>query len=206
METAQYRYDDSAATYSHSYVLPAIVRLLESKPGPILDLGCGNGSLANHLIDLGLDVYGVDASHSGIAAANSRRAGRFHVMDIGTQTLPEPLRNIPFSTVLSTEVIEHLYDPRGLLRLARSILGNVHGRRLVLSTPYHGYWKNLALALSGKMDRHFTAHWDGGHIKFFSRKTLEAMLREQGFEPKEFVGAGRFPFLWRSMVIAAEVK
>jgi hypothetical protein len=37
-----------------------------------------------------------------------------------------------------------------------------------VSTPYHGYHKNLGLALSGKMDAHFTALWEGGHIKFFS--------------------------------------
>ena len=42
----------------------------------------------------------------------------------------------------------------------------------MLSTPYHGYLKNLALAVSGRMDRHFTALHVGGHIKFFSIETL----------------------------------
>jgi hypothetical protein len=37
-----------------------------------------------------------------------------------------------------------------------------------ISTPNHGYLKTLALAVTGKMDAHFTASWDGGHIKFFS--------------------------------------
>jgi 2-polyprenyl-6-hydroxyphenyl methylase/3-demethylubiquinone-9 3-methyltransferase len=37
----------------------------------------------------------------------------------------------------------------------------------VISTPFHGYWKNIALAVSGKFDDHFTALWNGGHIKFF---------------------------------------
>ena len=42
------------------------------------------------------------------------------------------------------------------------------GGTAIVSTPYHGYWKNLAMALSGKLDAHFTALWDHGHIKFWS--------------------------------------
>jgi predicted HicB family RNase H-like nuclease len=54
------------------------------------------------------------------------------------------------------------------------------GRFTVISTPYHGYWKNLMLALTGKMDAHFTALWDHGHIKFWSMRTLGELLREGG--------------------------
>ena len=67
----------------------------------------------------------------------------------------------------------------------------------------HGYVKNLALAASGKLDAHFTARWDGGHIKFWSRRTLTTLLTEAGFEPIAFRGAGRWPWLWKSMLIAA---
>ncbi len=56
---------------------------------------------------------------------------------------------------------------------------------------------------SGKLDRHFTALWDGGHIKFWSRRTLSALLQEAGFELVAFRGAGRWPWLWKSMLIAA---
>jgi 2-polyprenyl-6-hydroxyphenyl methylase/3-demethylubiquinone-9 3-methyltransferase len=50
----------------------------------------------------------------------------------------------------------------------------------IVSTPYHGWLKNVVLALSGKMDNHFTALWDGGHIKFWSRETLSRLLRSKG--------------------------
>ena len=56
----------------------------------------------------------------------------------------------------------------------------------ILSYPYHGYTKNLALTLSGKMDRGFTALWDHGHIKFWSIATLTELLREAGFETPRF--------------------
>ena len=74
-----------------------------------------------------------------------------------------------------------------------------------MSTPYHGYLKNLALAMTGKLDGHFSVLWDGGHIKFFSRATLERMLTDQGFEVLAFAGAGRLPLLWKSMLVNARV-
>jgi len=46
----------------------------------------------------------------------------------------------------------------------------------------------------------------GGHIKFWSRKTITQLLSENGFEVTEFSGVGRFPYLWKSMVIVAIKK
>jgi len=79
------------------------------------------------------------------------------------------------------------------------------GGEMIISTPYHGYLKNLALAITGKMDSHFTVLWDGGHIKFWSVKTLTKLLNEFGFEVVEFRGSGRLPYLWKSMFVRARV-
>jgi hypothetical protein len=38
---------------------------------------------------------------------------------------------------------------------------------LIITTPYHGYLKNIALSVSVKFDHHVNPLWDGGHIKFF---------------------------------------
>jgi hypothetical protein len=73
-----------------------------------------------------------------------------------------------------------------------------------LTTPYHGYLKNLLLAVTGKLDRHFTVLWDHGHIKFWSHKTMHEILTETGFTNIKFGGAGRIPWLWKSMVVRAE--
>jgi SAM-dependent methyltransferase len=62
---------------------------------------------------------------------------------------------------------------------------------------------NGALAFTGKLDAHFIALWDGGHIKFWSRRTLTSLLEEAGFETVAFRGAGRCPWLWNSMLLAA---
>jgi hypothetical protein len=55
------------------------------------------------------------------------------------------------------------------------------------------------------MDFHFTALWEGGHIKFWSRKTITQLLEEFGFQVIGFHGCGRVPYLWKSMLIHAKL-
>ena len=203
----QYEYVESGAISSNSYLLPVLRECLRECQEPILDLGCGNGWIARELLKAGLDVYGVDASASGVQIANTVASGRFFQLDVQSGQLPQELDSISFNTVISTEVIEHLYDPRSFIDFAKQILvrGGRSSGKLVVTTPYHGYLKNLMIALSGGMDAHFTALWDGGHIKFFSRATLETLLKERGFIVERFEGAGRLPYLWKSMLIASRV-
>jgi len=49
----------------------------------------------------------------------------------------------------------------------------------------------------------YSPPWDGGHIKLWSRKTLSQLLSETGFRVVRFIGAGRMPFLWKSMIMIA---
>jgi 2-polyprenyl-6-hydroxyphenyl methylase/3-demethylubiquinone-9 3-methyltransferase len=104
--------------------------------------------------------------------------------------------------VVSLEVVEHVYAPRDFAARLFDLVAP--GGAAIVSTPYHGYWKNLAIAVSGKFDQHFTALWDHGHIKFWSRDTLARLLREAGFSELAFHYAGRFPPLSKSMIVVAE--
>jgi 2-polyprenyl-6-hydroxyphenyl methylase/3-demethylubiquinone-9 3-methyltransferase len=124
--------------------------------------------------------------------------GTFHVGD-AADVLPDDLAPSSFDAAISTETIEHLLRPRCLVRNAFTLLKP--GGKFLVSTPYHGYAKNVVLSLSGRLDAHFTALWDGGHVKFWSRKTLCALLAEAGFEEFSFVGCGRIPLLWKSMIV-----
>ena len=107
-----------------------------------------------------------------------------------------------FDLAISTEVIEHLYAPTQLLTYANSVL--VPKGKLIITTPYHGYIKNIALALAGKWDAHHTTLWEGGHIKFWSRNTLTDLLAQNGYSITEFCGVGRLPYLWKSMIVVAQ--
>ena len=57
------------------------------------------------------------------------------------------------------------------------------------------------MVLSGKFDSHVSPLWDGGHIKFWSPATLEALYAEAGFVDITWRGAGRLPWLYKSMVM-----
>ena len=103
------------------------------------------------------------------------------------------------------EVIEHLYQPRAFVLFIRSILEASGGGQFIVTPPYHGYLKNLTIAAANKMDHHLSALWEGGHIKFWSRRTLAILLREAGYHHLAFTGAGRIPYLWRHMVFSARV-
>ena len=200
----EYGYEGSAASCAHAYLLAPVKRLVQSlgKKGPVLDLGCGNGSLSHELSKLGFEVHGVDRSESGIQIAREAFPQvQFSLGDVEEVLSPDPFQAESFDVVVSTEVVEHLYHPRRLIQNAFRLLKP--SGHFIVSTPYHGYVKNVVLALSGKMDNHFTALWDGGHIKFWSRETLSGLLMEKGFTDVRFVGTGRVPYIWKSMILIA---
>jgi 2-polyprenyl-3-methyl-5-hydroxy-6-metoxy-1,4-benzoquinol methylase len=200
-----YGFENANSCHAHSYLHRHLLYFLKEHPrARILDLGCGNGALVCWLISQGYDAYGTDASEKGIAIANSQQPNRFYVQDLAEDNLPQPLRHLQFDVVISTEVIEHLYDPRIFIRLCRHILGQSKGF-LLISTPYHGYLKNLAISLLNKWDLHMNPLWDGGHIKLWSKKTLTRLLSEEGFNVSAFRGCGRYTYFWKSMLIKAEL-
>lgn len=190
---------------SAGYLNPAMLALVAAAaPARVLDAGCGNGALAALLAQAGYAVTGVDGDAEGIEHARGRgSAARFEVADFARHPAEQGLLDSgPYDMVVSTEVVEHLYDPRQLAAFAYQALRP--GGRLAISTPYHGYLKNLALSLADKWDHHHNPLWHGGHIKFWSRATLTALLEQAGFRVTGFHGVGRLPLLWKSMVLLAE--
>jgi 2-polyprenyl-6-hydroxyphenyl methylase/3-demethylubiquinone-9 3-methyltransferase len=199
-----YRYRSAGPSHSHGYLLEPVGRVLERLSLPaverrLFELGCGNGSVADALARRGWQVTGVDPSVEGIRQANAA----YPDLELRNGSAYDDLQAQygQFPVVLSLEVVEHVYAPR---QYARTLFDLLRPSGVaILSTPYHGYWKKLALALSGRMDRHFTALWDHGHIKFWSMDTLGELLRESGFVDIRFERVGRVPALAKSMIAVA---
>ena len=203
-EYKDYGYPDSSPSHTFFYLHDALLSMLNKDTNcHILDLGCGNGHLVNYLIKQGYNAYGTDASTEGIAIAKEEHPDRFFLQDLSTGSLPVELKNIPFDTIISTEVIEHLYDPEGFIKFCKNALQK--NGEIIISTPYHGYWKNLLLAILGKWDSHHSPTWHGGHIKFWSKATLSKLLTDKGFTIIHFKGCGRAPYFWKSMIIKAKL-
>ncbi len=207
----EYKWDKSPQTCSHNYIAPGIFRIIKDLnfriDSKILDAGCGGGKLISDLYAKGfMDVWGFDVSDSGIHLAKKsfpELADRFFKCNDDDPGLPE---NMPqaYDLIISMEVIEHLYSPEAYLANLYNWL-NSHGY-LIITTPYHGYLKNLAIALTNKSYKHFNPLSEGEHIKFFSRESLSFLLKKKGFDVIDFKGMGRIPYIWKSMILAARKK
>lgn len=199
-----YGYTNNEPSHTFFYLNKELLLMLNKDTNRcILDLGCGNGHLVSYLVKKGYNAYGTDASGNGIAIAKQEYPERFFVQDLSTDQLPAELQKFKFDTIISTEVIEHLYNPEGFIDFCKNALQK--NGEIIISTPYHGYLKNLALTFLGKWDSHHGPMWHGGHIKFWSRKTLSQLLTSKGFTIAKFKGCGRFPYFWKSMIIKAKL-
>jgi 2-polyprenyl-3-methyl-5-hydroxy-6-metoxy-1,4-benzoquinol methylase len=200
----EYPYQRSNLGCASRYLLPVIRKIVQNTPpgSVVADLGCGNGSMLAQFREHGWDLHGLEMSLSGLEEAVKAYPGiKFDFVDLTTDLSSHYLVG-KCDLIISTEVVEHVFLPRSYAKNCYHLL-NRNGL-LIISTPYHGYLKNLLLAVTGKMDSHFTALWDFGHIKFWSRRTLTNLLIEAGFGEIRFLGAGRLPFLWKSMVVVAK--
>ena len=204
-EYKDYGFHTNQPAHTFYYLKEPLLSLLNKEANKcILDLGCGNGFIVNFLVEQGYNAYGTDASEKGIAIAKQSNPGRFYLQDLTAGELPRELQPLKFDTVMATEVIEHLYDPESFVNFCKKALREKG--EIIITTPYHGYLKNLSLALFNKWDQHHGPSWHGGHIKFWSKATLSSLLANAGFTITNFKGCGRFPYFWKSMVIKAVLK
>jgi 2-polyprenyl-3-methyl-5-hydroxy-6-metoxy-1,4-benzoquinol methylase len=193
-------YSAEKADRADAYLWSPVLRELSYLPAGsrVLDAGCGNGFFAKQLHDKGYDIVGLDSEESGITHARRLCPDvRFEVASVYDDFAG--LFGTQFDAVVSLEVIEHLFDPRTFVARVQECLRP--DGKFILSTPYHGYLKNVLIALCGRFDAHVDPLWIGGHVKFWSRKTLTALLNEKGFHVDSFIGAGRLPGLWKSMIL-----
>lgn len=200
-----YGWWSSESTYSFGYIKPIVLDILRKlNVKRVCDLGSGNGAMAASLRDDGYYVVGVENDSKGVDLSKSSYPD-INFYNLGVQDRPSVILDSEdqlFDSIVSTEVVEHLFSPHQLPIFAHQLLHG--GGYLIISTPYHGYLKNMALSLFNKWDKHHTPLWHGGHIKFWSRKTLTQLLEDNGFEVIDFYGAGRLPWLWKSMILVAK--
>ena len=199
-----YGFSHAGASHMHVRFMPHVLAFAGTLGANVrvLDVGCGSGFTCGEFHKRGCRVVGIDLSQQGIEIARKAHPqGRFEVLAADDQMLYN-LGEAPFDMVVSTEVVEHLYSPREYVRGCCKALKP--GGRFILTTPYHGYLKNLFISLLGKWDQHLNPLWDGGHIKLWSRRTITLLLAEAGFTNIQFQGVGRLPYLWMTMVVTGD--
>ncbi len=166
----------------------------------ILDAGCGSGEFVIYMKQLGFDVTGMDLAEGAIQIA--KRIGASTHFVVGSAEEGLPFSSGQFDAIWNTEVIEHLFDIHATFSEFNRILRV--GGIVILTTPFHGFLKNLAIAMIG-FEKHYNPYLS--HIRFFTKRTLTESLTRAGFQPVFWRGIGRVWPVYKSLfVVAQKVK
>lgn len=145
---------------------------------PFLDVGCGTGSLLERL-GSAVEPWGVDPSAESVARGRARGLARLAEGDVDAiATLPRG----HFGGVGFFDVLEHLDDDRGALRLAFDALRP--GGVVVATVPaFRWLWSH-----------HDEVHQ---HRRRYRREAFGALLRSAGFVPEllTYYNARLFPLV-----------
>ncbi|MCF6744886.1 class I SAM-dependent methyltransferase [Blastococcus sp. KM273128] len=159
-----------AAPGVHEYALE-LVRQQLPEGGRILEVGAGCGALATRLMEAGFDVVptDLDPPHEWI-----------HRLDLDDPQWTEETRG-PFDMVVCVETLEHVENPRKVLRSIRALLEP--GGKLLVSTPNVGHpHSRLKMFLRGAPFIFGPGHYyQPGHISILPDWLLAEHVRTAGF-------------------------
>lgn len=153
----------------------------------LLDLGCGAGDLLQAARNHGWQGQGLDVSSQ--AAKHVRELG-FEVFVGELETAEFPSAH--FDVVTAAELIEHVFEPRALVREVARILRP--GGLFWLTTPHA---RGLSARLLGLQ---WQCIWPPEHLQLFSIAGLRALLREAGFRDVRVDTTGGNPIeIWHAL-------
>jgi 2-polyprenyl-3-methyl-5-hydroxy-6-metoxy-1,4-benzoquinol methylase len=143
--------------------------LADMAPGRLMDVGCGTGATLALGRQLGWAVEGLEMDRDAVLSA---RAAGLRVGEGGYERLADS--PLAFDCIICSHVIEHVFDPVGMLGAMHAALKP--GGTLLLSTPN----------VCSDVHRHFGKYWRGleapRHLVLFSEASLTRLLQTQGFE------------------------
>ena len=195
-------------TEAHRYASLPRINYVENllsgvKSSLILDLGCGDGSIARRIgsIVSADEVFGADILREAVEKANSLGVKCFQI-DLNKDVLP--FDDEYFDLCIALELIEHLIDPDVFIKEVKRVM-KPNGIFL-LSTPNLASWMNRILLLFGYQpwatevstsDSRFGKRFKGqqrpvGHLRLF---TLNAFRDFATFHGLRIIQANGVNFL-----------
>ena len=162
---------------THSLALAAI-----PAGSRVLDIGCGDGRLADRLTRRGCSVVGIDA----VPPPHGVQLESFHQHDL--DELPLPVNVADFDVVLLLDVVEHLKSPEEFLTQLRLDAAENPDLTLVISTGNVGFALTRLLLLVGQFNYGKRGILDMTHTRLFTFPTLRRLLQGAGFDVLEMRG------------------
>lgn len=171
-----------AIDIEESYMMSLLVPPSEGK-NKLLDLGCGSGEITRALGDKGYSVRGVDFSSSAIDIA--KKAG----IDCQIADLDEgiPESDGEFDVVWAGDVVEHVFDPIGVLKEVARVLKQ--GGIFYATIPYDLNWKTRIRTAIGKsyQENVYKSYGQFKHHTFFSEDLMRYMYGEAGLAIRDIL-------------------
>jgi SAM-dependent methyltransferase len=149
--------------------------LLDTRaPGRVLEIGCGTGERLVRLRERGWEVEGqeIDPPAAAVTVERLGRSARVHVGPLEELALPAS----SYDAVVSSHVLEHVYDPAAVLCEARRIL-RADGV-LTAITP------NVASLGHRLFGRDWFYLDPPRHLQLFTPRALTRLAHEAGFDPE----------------------
>jgi len=184
---------------SHSLILRW---LGEGRGRKLLDVGAADGLLSRRLTELGWRVTAIEGDPA-LAQAGARYCERMITLNLDREI---PVGEGPFDVIVYGDVLEHLVDPlRILVELDRSL---APGGFVILSVPNIAHLWIRLLLLFGRFDYLDRGILDHSHLRFFTERSLRAMLADAGLLIERFTATPAplyqiLPVSWHRRWVAA---
>lgn len=175
---------------------------LPPNPKAILDVGCGSGMGFLSAMRRGVRVVGVDIDPKAIEKARTRLS-EARAMDVEHDEWPAEWHG-QFDAVAFCDSLEHMIDPWKVLQGVRSLLAP--GGRVVVSLPNVRQWRVVVKLAAGTW-RYAKGPgiMNRGHLRFFTRQTIDDLFRAAGYQRPVFYFPRRTFQLWPPERIANAV-
>jgi O-antigen biosynthesis protein len=168
----------------------ALIRLV-GQDRRVLEVGPGWGHVTRALKQRGCHVTCLELS-SEMAAATERFCDRMIVGNIETADLGQELPSQYFDVITFGDVLEHLRNPVVVLRHVKPLLA-AQGC-IVASIPNVSHRSVLYALMFGEFPYSDDGLLDRTHLRFFTRRTVDSMFREAGFQINAMVRIGNDTF------------
>jgi len=178
--------------FGHQILSTDSLRTFLARPGArFLDLGCGSGAALVRAREAGAEtVVGVEPD----PAARETARGRGFVVHAGTaEEIPNQLEDERFDVVIMSHVLEHTLNPLVAAQELERLVAP--GGVALIEVPNN---EAIGLKVAG-------ATWPWldvpRHLNFFTKASLDAMIRKVGLVPERFEYRGytrQFSTGWRS--------
>lgn len=158
-----------------------LVNLMPEGAQSVLEFGYGDGTmlLAAKKLGKARRIYGIDIEEKDVAR-HFDEAWHFDLSLEGKDLDPEWTG--AFDCVVSSNTLEHVYDPWRVLSKLRRCLAP--GGRLIVEIPNVQCWESLYRIAVGEFPYTSGAHFDSTHIRWYTAQSFCEMLEFVGFVPE----------------------